>query len=790
MSQLVILNLGRGSLQKGFPVITASIYRKNQADPQQCISHFTGSLPAAPQLLTLYRRWQSLYESLYRMRIISIRQTKEKEDDGLEIDESDVTHISEGDFANLATELQDLLNRWLDTEGFRYLERQLRMHFHPNEEVCIIIQTEDMTLPRIPWFSWQFLQDYSYAEVAFSGLNFQSRTSPPSTNQPLRILAILGDATGINVERDRALLENLPQAEVSFLVEPSRKVFNDYLWAEKGWYKILFFAGHSTTDPAEMTGRIYLNSEESLTISQLNYGLNRAIAQGLQLAIFNSCDGLGLAQQLTEINLPQTIVMREPVSDRVAQEFLKYFLTAFARGDSFFRAAREAREQLQGLEGEFPGASWLPLIFQNPSTVPLMWPKAKAKIPSLSQGKRLKFSYLLFMSGMVSAVVMGIRWLGLLQPLELSAYDTFMGLRPQQGQSDKILLVTIDSKDMAFQDEQEMPRQGSLSDEALAKLLEKITPYQPVAIGLDIYRHPPISDLESKAKVDRWREQDLLVDICQIGGRGGESEVLPPPRADLSHVGFSDLPIDPDLVIRRQIFGMAPGNPDGCYTTESFSFLLAKRYLATEGIEPQRISDDQFEIGSAVFSKVDPPAGGYQSIDSGGFEVLLNYHGSGEIAPTIPLREILDGSREEELGNLLRDRVILVGNIDPSFKDYHQTPYAPGKQGLEEMAGVKIQAHATAAIISAALGEPPTLWWLPQWGDFILVLSWGMAGGMIVYFKRDYRFLIVTGGTLLVLLTGGYWLVFWQWGGWLPLLPSFLAVSFTGVMVIFLPKWL
>jgi len=790
MSQLVILNLGRGSLQSGFPVVTASIYTKSQSDTEQCTSHLMGSLPAAPHLLTLYHRWQSLYESLYRIRLISIRQEVNpvdiEEDDGLEIDESDVTHVSEVDFANLAEKLHHSLNHWLDTEEFRHIERQLRMHFHPSEEVRIIIQTEDSAVSRLPWFGWQFLQDYSRAEIAFSGLNFQTRTSPPVTNRPLRILAILGDATGIDIERDRALLETLPQAEVAFLVEPQRNVFNDYLWDDQGW-DILFFAGHSSTHPDEMTGRIYINPEESLTIDQLNHALNRAIVKGLQLAIFNSCDGLGLAQQLMERHLPQTIVMREPVSDRVAQEFLKYFLSAFSRGVSFLLAAREARERLQGLEGNYPGASWLPVIFQNPTAKPLIWSNAEEPTPSSLLPKPSR-SRLLLVSGMVTILIMGGRWLGLLQGWELSAYDVFMRMRPTEARSDKILLVTVDAEDMAFQDQQGMERKGSLSDVALAQLLEKIVPYQPTVIGLDIYRNPPVNDPESKAKVDRWREEGLIVDICQVGGRGGESEVLPPPEVDLANVGFSDLPIDPDLVIRRQIFGMAPSTPDGCYTSESLSFLLARRYLATQGIEPQRKSRDRLEIGSAVFSKIEPPAGGYQTIEAGGFEVLLNYYATDSIAPAIPLREILNGTRDEELRDLVRDRVVLIGNIDPSFKDYHQTPYSLGEQGLEEVAGVEIQAHAVASIINSALGERPVLWWFPQWADVLLVWGWASATGVIVFWKRDRFFILIAGGTLLVLLGGSYWLIFWQWGGWLPFIPSLLAGGFTGVTMGLKPK--
>ena len=142
----------------------------------------------------------------------------------------------------------------------------------------------------------------------------------------------------------------------------------------QGW-EILFFAGHSQTEGE--TGRIYLNEQRkdnSLTIEQLQASLRIAIANGLKLAIFNSCDGLGLANTLEKLHIPTIIIMREPVPNKVAQEFFKHFLTAFALSyKSLHLSVRQAREQLQILEGEFPGASWLPVICQNPAVEPPDW---------------------------------------------------------------------------------------------------------------------------------------------------------------------------------------------------------------------------------------------------------------------------------------------------------------------------------------------------------------------------------------------------------------------------------
>ncbi|MTF39538.1 CHAT domain-containing protein [Cyanobacterium aponinum 0216] len=128
----------------------------------------------------------------------------------------------------------------------------------------------------------------------------------------------------------------------------------------------MFFAGHSHTKNNK--GIIFINPQERLTIVELKNALNKAIKKGLQLAIFNSCDGIGLAEELSKLNLPQIIVMREGVPDLIAQEFLKYFLSALQQNKSVFNSLREARERLQAWDKDFPGGSWLPMICQNLST--------------------------------------------------------------------------------------------------------------------------------------------------------------------------------------------------------------------------------------------------------------------------------------------------------------------------------------------------------------------------------------------------------------------------------------
>jgi ABC-type phosphate/phosphonate transport system substrate-binding protein len=191
----------------------------------------------------------------------------------------------------------------------------------------------------------------------------------------------LGNSDGIDTQEDKKILESLPYADVCFLIEPSREQFKR-LWEE--YWDILFFAGHSSSKDGDK-GYIYINrtDEGQLEISELEETLRTAIANGLKLAIFNSCDGLGLARQLEKLHIPQVIVMREPVPDKIAQEFLKYFLTDFSRGTPLYTSVRHARKILQELllvDRKFPGASWLPVICQNPTAKDFVWPSPQPKL--------------------------------------------------------------------------------------------------------------------------------------------------------------------------------------------------------------------------------------------------------------------------------------------------------------------------------------------------------------------------------------------------------------------------
>jgi hypothetical protein len=289
--------------------------------------------------------------------------------------ETQVTNISKRELFKecdkFAANFQKHLNLWLNSELFRSVKEQLLEKLNPSESIRIILQTEDSQLRRIPLQLWDFFERYPQAEIALSSIAYEKKQKYKPSKSHIKILAILGDSTDINTQKDRVLLEELANAEVKFLVEPQRQVLNDELWLQP--WDIFFFAGHSFTQSEKEIGHFRINKTDSLTIAELKNALTKAIERGLHLAIFNSCDGLGLATNLADLHIPQMIVMREPVPDKVAQEFLKNFLTEFSNGKPLYQSVREARSKLQGLEDEFPCATWLPVICQNPAEIPLAW---------------------------------------------------------------------------------------------------------------------------------------------------------------------------------------------------------------------------------------------------------------------------------------------------------------------------------------------------------------------------------------------------------------------------------
>ncbi|CAD5944281.1 putative WD repeat-containing protein all2124 [Planktothrix rubescens] len=368
MEKLVTLNIS-GEFDKGF-VVQAEVRQdggstKNQAN--LAIAGASGKLPPHPELLEQYRHWQSLYKNLEDFFPNRLKKTGK------------VANASKDEAFDACRKAAKLLaktlNTWLQSLDFKPIVDLLSNNLQDSTSTRILLATENHWLRRLPWCEWNLLEDIPNAEIVLASPKFKQVKSSGNSGkkEKVKILVILGDNAGTDADEE-VFKQLIPDAEICWLKEPQRRDLDAPLW-EKQW-DILFFAGHGKTENDGSIGKIQINSKDTLTIDEIKNHLKRAINNGLKLAIFNACDGLGIAYQLAEgedLYLPQIIVMREILPIAIAPKFLQYFLEAYTHGLSLSAAIRDSRKRLQILENDVPCVSWLPVLCQNPAEIPLRW---------------------------------------------------------------------------------------------------------------------------------------------------------------------------------------------------------------------------------------------------------------------------------------------------------------------------------------------------------------------------------------------------------------------------------
>ncbi len=422
MSKLIVLEI-YGDFEHGF---AANLEIKEDGKRPRTLKTLRGKLPKNPDLVNQYREWQFLYRNLEAF----YRALKEKP--------GQITNHSQKPEAfaaclRAAQVLEKSMNTWLKSDNrFRAIENELCNELKLSKDVRVLLRTYNSWLQRLPWHLWDLPLE-NKPEIIFSvpecELVKKSASSP--VKRKAKILAVFGP--DINPQSERQALKDLARkAKITFLEQPPVEQLNDSLW-EQGW-DILFFAGHSLSQSDGQEGFIQLNKEHSLTISDLKYALKKAVEKGLQLAIFNSCDGLGLANQLAEgeaIYLPFIIVMREPVPDEIAPKFFRYFLEEYAKkGVSLDTAIRDARQRMHGLEKKYPCASWLPAFCQSSEEVSPTWQQLLLnRSDSFSPLYRWRILRTVLVASLViTCLLMLSWWRGILPTWELQAYDSLMPL--------------------------------------------------------------------------------------------------------------------------------------------------------------------------------------------------------------------------------------------------------------------------------------------------------------------------------------------------------------------------
>lgn len=399
------------------------------------------------------------------------------------------------------------------------------------------------------------------------------------------------------------------------------------------------------------------------------------------------------------------------------------------------------------------------------------WSMPMLKLLSRLQGRWMELSIVLLASGVATLLIGGVRSLGGLQPLELAAYDRLLQLRPFPGADPRLLVVAITEADIQAQ------QALSLSDQVYADLFTELLSHQPRAIGLDIYRDFAVEPGHEELK-QVWQSSDRLFAVTKIGDETHPTiappEVLPPEQ-----VGFNDVTVDAGGTVRRSILFLSDDTGE---TLFSFSLRLALRYLEDENTFPEGSARDpnMMQLGTTVFRPLQPNDGSYVGADTSGYQVMLNYRGDNRAIEWVSLGDVLAGNVDPEM---IRDRIILIGNTAESGKDFFYTPFSSRLLDDQRMPGVFVHAQMVGQFLDAGENQAAVLWFWSEPLEWAWIALWALIGGLLVWGVRHPVALAIAVGVSLTSLFGICYGTFLGLG-WIPFVPPALALIVSGGSVI------
>jgi hypothetical protein len=251
---------------------------------------------------------------------------------------------------------------------------------HPHTKVEIFLTCQPLEIARLPWETWELGAEVAgIGQVRLARTSVNIRQEAPKVKRPshrkARVLVILGDETGLDFRGDRSAVQSLASlATVEFVgwspgSDPAtlKAEIVEAVAEDPGW-DVLFFAGHSN-ESTLTGGELVIGPGIYLSIQDLSPALETAKQKGLQFALFNSCSGLAIADALIDLGLSQVAIFREPIHNRVAQDFLLCFLQGLTHHLDVHDALLLACQDLKtNKEFTYPSAYLIPSLYRHPET--------------------------------------------------------------------------------------------------------------------------------------------------------------------------------------------------------------------------------------------------------------------------------------------------------------------------------------------------------------------------------------------------------------------------------------
>ncbi|MGK7887858.1 MAG: CHAT domain-containing protein, partial [Leptolyngbyaceae cyanobacterium] len=346
------------------------------------------TLPYPLLLDRLYQDWQRAYLNFYRQLPLSPLPLSPTSFSGPST-ELRGRIISSGagtaanadwqaDLSDFQHRLQLELHRWLrhpDLEPIRQeLVKAARTAEKQHTVVDVLITCTPLDLVRLPWETWEIGAEVDLRDrirIARTPLTIQAAAIAPAlkTRRRPRILVILGDDSGLNFQKEKEAIAPLRKlAEVQFIGwEPGQSgshvkhEIQTHLVDPNGW-DALFFAGHSNEKQGQ-GGELGVAPNGYVRMADIKPLLAIAQQNGLQFALFNSCNGLNLAESLIDLGLNQVIIMREPIHNSVAELFFIHFAKSLAQHKDVHECLLDACQELKtNTTLTYPAADLVPSL--------------------------------------------------------------------------------------------------------------------------------------------------------------------------------------------------------------------------------------------------------------------------------------------------------------------------------------------------------------------------------------------------------------------------------------------
>ena len=378
--------------------------------------------------------------------------------------------------------------------------------------------------------------------------------------------------------------------------------------------------------------------------------------------------------------------------------------------------------------------------------------------------------------GLVASVlIIGLRSLGFFQFVELATYDIYLRLKEQQSVPEPrvVLVQTVET---------DIQRLGEwpLTDSRMAETLKKLLVHEPRAIGVDLYRDIPVAP--GTDELNSLLTSDKRIFIIEKFGTDESKHVSGPAVLQgTEQIGFADVPVDDDGVVRRGLLFL----DDGENFSVSLALRLAMSYLAEEGITPQAgiPNPEHIRLGEVTFAPFARNDAFYVDADDAGYQYVLDFKGGASRFKTYSLSDVLQGRVDP---NVIKDNVVIFGVNAESVKDEFLTPYDRFAERGQATAGIAVHGYEVSQLLRAALQGDELMRFLSDRYENLWILLWGLVAalvGLMAHSTLKFSLLTVTG---LIVLAGSTAIAFVNhW--WLPVAPVAIAwITSAGLVTAFL----